>query len=184
MKRCPNCNLGYTDESLEFCLEDGTRLEIFNEATDEPPTVYSKSGAYTTTQTKTAQTSPNINNFGTWAETPNSQMNMQAQGENLPQTDTPPQSETDSFTTKFFGFAPIIVALAQNYWQWLYMTQYNSFKFPDFLWELNFYVWLILLVGGVLLGVTALRKNVNKSFAVVSLVILAVNFLLCIVPRR
>ena len=26
MKRCPNCNREYTDGSLEFCLEDGSRL--------------------------------------------------------------------------------------------------------------------------------------------------------------
>src|SRR6267378_3902647 len=26
MKRCPNCNRTYTDEALNFCLEDGTPL--------------------------------------------------------------------------------------------------------------------------------------------------------------
>ncbi|MFN2532662.1 MAG: hypothetical protein ABR555_15325, partial [Pyrinomonadaceae bacterium] len=31
MKRCPNCNRTYTDESLNFCLEDGTSL--VNDAT-------------------------------------------------------------------------------------------------------------------------------------------------------
>ena len=32
MKRCPNCNRTYTDEALNFCLEDGTPL-----VTDQPP---------------------------------------------------------------------------------------------------------------------------------------------------
>ena len=32
MKRCPNCNRTYTDNSLNFCLEDGTPL-----AADAPP---------------------------------------------------------------------------------------------------------------------------------------------------
>ncbi|HKG96362.1 MAG TPA: hypothetical protein VKA97_01015, partial [Pyrinomonadaceae bacterium] len=34
MKRCPTCNRTYTDLSLNFCLEDGTRL-----ASDAPPAV-------------------------------------------------------------------------------------------------------------------------------------------------
>jgi len=28
MKRCPNCNRSYTDEALNFCLEDGTPLVV------------------------------------------------------------------------------------------------------------------------------------------------------------
>ncbi len=32
MKRCPNCNRTYTDDTLSFCLEDGTRLLSVSDA--------------------------------------------------------------------------------------------------------------------------------------------------------
>jgi hypothetical protein len=190
MKRCPQCNLGYTDATIEFCLEDGTRLEPFNETADEPPTVWSNKstlGGKTTTQTRTAETFADNAKFASaWAGgQPNQsgQQNLQEKNENSPQTNEQPEAAA-SFTVKILALAPIIVALSQNYWQWLYMADYNSFKFPAFLWSVNFYIWLGLLVSGIVLSVFALRKNVNRNFAVVSLIILAINFLLCIVPRR
>lgn len=38
MKKCPNCNQTYTDESLNFCLADGATLVKFSD--DPPPTVF------------------------------------------------------------------------------------------------------------------------------------------------
>ncbi|HQU82098.1 MAG TPA: hypothetical protein PKY59_03185 [Pyrinomonadaceae bacterium] len=38
MKFCPNCRTQYTDDSLQFCLQDGTPLSVLNNA-GEPPTV-------------------------------------------------------------------------------------------------------------------------------------------------
>ena len=38
MKKCPNCNQTYTDESLNFCLADGSTLVKFGD--DPPPTVF------------------------------------------------------------------------------------------------------------------------------------------------
>ena len=32
MKKCPNCNKTYTDEALNFCLDDGTVLELLSDA--------------------------------------------------------------------------------------------------------------------------------------------------------
>lgn len=36
MKYCPNCRTEYTDNTLQFCLQDGTRLTAVS---DDPPTV-------------------------------------------------------------------------------------------------------------------------------------------------
>src|SRR5215212_6341565 len=37
MKKCPQCNRDYNDDSLSFCLDDGSEL-LFGAATDEPAT--------------------------------------------------------------------------------------------------------------------------------------------------
>lgn len=39
MKICPVCDQTYTDESLNFCLKDGTILTVSSERADPPPTV-------------------------------------------------------------------------------------------------------------------------------------------------
>lgn len=38
MKFCPNCRTQYSDNSLQYCLQDGTPLSIMNDS-PEPPTV-------------------------------------------------------------------------------------------------------------------------------------------------
>src|SRR5687767_2870400 len=48
MKRCPECRRDYTDETLNFCLDDGTRL-VDGPAPDEPSTaILSELGAVET----------------------------------------------------------------------------------------------------------------------------------------
>jgi hypothetical protein len=37
MKQCPKCNQTYTDDTLNFCLEDGEWL-IGDQRSDDPPT--------------------------------------------------------------------------------------------------------------------------------------------------
>jgi pimeloyl-ACP methyl ester carboxylesterase len=45
MKQCPHCGKSYADETLNFCLEDGSRL--FIDAREESPTaIYSVSGEF------------------------------------------------------------------------------------------------------------------------------------------
>ena len=39
MKRCPRCGQGYTDASINFCLNDGELLTQYEP--DEPPTLFS-----------------------------------------------------------------------------------------------------------------------------------------------
>ena len=41
MKICPNCDQTYTDESLNFCLNDGSTLKEMDN--DPPPTVFMES---------------------------------------------------------------------------------------------------------------------------------------------
>jgi hypothetical protein len=38
MKRCPQCNREYADDSLRFCLEDGTSLVASRTSVEPPPT--------------------------------------------------------------------------------------------------------------------------------------------------
>jgi len=39
MKCCPKCNIEYFDKTLEFCLEDGTRLVLNSTYQTETPTI-------------------------------------------------------------------------------------------------------------------------------------------------
>jgi hypothetical protein len=54
MKRCPKCNRKYEDDSLRFCLEDGSPLSALTRDVEPPateilpraqPTLKSESGA-------------------------------------------------------------------------------------------------------------------------------------------
>ena len=38
MKRCPQCNREYADDTLRFCLEDGTSLVALRTRVEPPPT--------------------------------------------------------------------------------------------------------------------------------------------------
>src|SRR5258708_33621085 len=38
MKRCPKCKRKYADDTLKFCLEDGTTLSVAARDGDPPPT--------------------------------------------------------------------------------------------------------------------------------------------------
>ena len=64
MKRCPSCNRTYTDETLLFCLEDGTPLVAADQTTaptimmpaEPPPTVAYDTGRVTAPQVQPAWT--------------------------------------------------------------------------------------------------------------------------------
>ena len=45
MLRCPVCERNYADETLNFCLEDGTRL-VANSFDDAPTAIFSDSGQF------------------------------------------------------------------------------------------------------------------------------------------
>ena len=188
MKSCPSCDLKYADDTLQFCLSDGTSLVIYSDDREEPLTVFAS-------ETKTAERSSlNQSQLNTASDRQSpiylrDTAQITAKPNSLPNIETktrvePEENPPDKLFVQALSFAPITVALMQNYWQWLYMTEYNSFQFPALLWNLHFYVWLLLLGVGAALCVLALRQNINRGFAVVGLVILAINFLLCLVPKR
>ena len=184
MKSCPSCNLKYADDTLQFCLSDSTELVVFATESEEPLTVFSS-------QTKTAERSwvdntnlvGNSQDLGNWGE----------QSETVLQANTSPNSKTNAQSEEtadnklyeqVLTFAPVTIALMQNYWQWLYMDRPNAFEFPQFLWSINFLVWLALLAGGGWLCFQAIQKDKGKGYAIIGAEVLAINLLLTFVPRR
>jgi magnesium-transporting ATPase (P-type) len=79
---------------------------------------------------------------------------------------------------------PMILALANNYWQWLYLSKSSFGDTFSFLISANFIVWFLLLVLGLISCFIAIKFGKNKGFAITALVILAVNLLLTIVPLK
>jgi hypothetical protein len=185
MKSCSSCNLKYADDTLQFCLNDGTQLVALSNELEEPPTVFS---SQTKTDERSRTTTTDINTSSINSVNLRDSIETATKSNVLPGAEpSRALSEADAnekLYSQVLSFAPVTVALIQNYWQWLYMAEYNSFQFPVLLWNLRFWVWLILLSGGAAVCILALRQNNNKGFAVVGLVVLAINFLLCLVPRR
>lgn len=189
MKNCPRCGLKYADDTMQFCLTDGTQLLPVSLEIEEPPTIVSGESTQTASAPNLPKTSIDEVSFATAATTPRN-ANLQSEpSESHVQPNTSQnvsvnrESNSDDISAQILTFAPIVVALMQNYWQWLYMTRFDSFQFPAFLLSVDFYVWLLLLVGGAVLCIFALQRGKNKGFAIVGLVILGINFLLCLVPR-
>jgi len=61
MKRCPKCQRSYNDDSLRFCLEDGTSLATITREAEPPPTaILSRE---TPTQKSSAPTIPSYPNL-------------------------------------------------------------------------------------------------------------------------
>ena len=62
MKRCPQCRRDYYDDTLSFCLEDGTPL-VYGVSNDEPQTaILSEPGAVATGfRGDEDQTGPQVN---------------------------------------------------------------------------------------------------------------------------
>lgn len=167
MKRCPKCNVDYFDNVLEFCLEDGTRLIA-------DPSVVTK------------ERLPNTINAETVAFE-RGRMPMGFQGAAVPDTVKEIIPETISQSpsvSKTLEVAPIVLALAHNWWQWLYLENQYVSSIASYILSANFLMWLVLLAGGVGVSLMALKKLRNKAFAYISLVILAINLILFLVPRR
>lgn len=166
MKSCPKCNAAYLDNTLEFCLEDGSKL--FTSKNENP------------TDAKTAVlndfSKPLPNDFGISKETilTNKQTYKLA---NI-------KEKVTYQGNKVVETAPVVVALIHNYWQWLYLEKANYSTTIAFLTSGQFSIWLSLLVGGVITSFIALKYGKNKGFAITGLVILAINLLLSIVPIK
>jgi|GEM_PF-1201215 len=181
MKRCPKCKLDYFDEILEFCLEDGSKLFTVT-TSGETPTVTRLNPSSPTTE-KTVNL-PYVKAPGTLPfETPNAAAHNQIVEKSGGSSDLLKEKVTDK-TFRILETAPIVLSLAHNWWQWIYLNNQYYSSLTGFLLSANFLMWLLLLTAGASISLLALKYSRNKKFAYTSLVILAINLLLFLVPKR
>ncbi len=175
MKRCSQCAAEYYDEMLEFCLEDGAKLFTVSKTLKDAPTI-TKSNAPDPFTEKTFN------------------LPYSADEKTLERVkpDEPPTIRQESSLIKerlaagykVLEILPMVVALSHNWWQWLYAANQTYSSISAFLISANFLIWLFLLAIGVGLGLLAVKRCENKGYALISLVMLAVNLILFIVPKR
>jgi hypothetical protein len=166
MKRCPKCNADYYDNMLEFCLEDGTRLT-------------SLSGAPATVAQPPRQTAADKT-----VSMPLSAPPKEQEVETVVAKVLVPTDNTELSQNKVLEIAPVVVALAHNWWQWLYLEKQYYSSFMDYVFSANFLMWLLLLAAGVAVSLYSIKRSERRGFAYAGLVILAINLILFLVPRR
>jgi len=175
MKRCPKCSIEYFDNTLEFCLEDGTRLASALSYETETPTV----------------TQPNKPNLST-EKTVNLPFSKPSKilefgGANdiqmIPQTALLKERVAQQ-SNKVLEIAPIVIALAHNWWQWIYLNNQYYSSLSSYVLSANFLMWLLLLAAGAAVSLFAVKRCKNKGLAFASLVILSINLILFLVPKR
>lgn len=166
MKSCPKCNAAYLDTTLEFCLEDGSKLLSLK---NENPT-----NAKTAVLNDFPKPSPN--NF----EISNETILRKKETDKLANI----KEKVTYQGSKVIETTPIVMALIHNYWQWLYLEKANYSTTIAFLTSGQFSVWLSLLIVGAITSFIALKYGKYKGFAITGLVILAINLLLSIVPIK
>ena len=166
MKRCPKCNADYFDNMLEYCLEDGAKL-------------YVASGARVAADTR-EQTSA-VGAAGPLAP-PTSEPTVVISNAQNEKTDI--AVGRDANTSFGIALTPLIVALAHNWWQWVYLEKQYVYSITDYLLSANFILWLLLLIGGALSGFYVFRNYRDRTYALIGLVVLAINLILFLVPRR
>lgn len=175
MKRCPRCTADYYDEIIEFCLEDGAKLFTVSRTLTQEPTAnvpfVPNHFSGETLHPPFASETKTIESVGSGA------------AQNTPQTDFN-NTEKSSATSRIVEVAPVVFALAHNWWQWLYVTNQSYSSVTGFLMSGNFLMWLILLTFGSGLGLLAVKRCQNKGYAFVGLVVLSINLILFLVPRR
>ncbi len=170
MKRCPQCKIEYFDEILEFCLEDGAKLVQF-------------SGSPTATKSNKPNpaTAETVNlPFSNVPETVDFKNAPVVVPDNL--TKLPEAVASQSY--RALEVAPIVIALAHNWWQWVYLNNFPYYSFTAYVASANFLMWLLLLAAGAAVGFLALKLCQNKGFAYASLVMMAINLILFLVPNR
>ncbi len=175
MKLCPHCNTNYSDQTLEFCLEDGTRLVSTNRSRTETPTM-------------TIPGELKIANQDTFnLPSPNQPETVAFQGAKNLQ----PTIETNLIKDKsivgsyrILEISSITISLTHNWWQWLYLNNQYYSSFSTYVLSANFLMWLLLLAAGTGVGVYTLKQSQNKIIPITSLVLIAINLLLFLVPKR
>jgi len=177
MKRCPRCSVDYFDNMLEFCLEDGTKLAVVSEtASSASP----KTGA-TGTRSTVAETISFESPIAPPALQPLEKPEIETVvTRGLVQEASPSSSNM----TRVLEIAPVVLALMHNWWQWIYLENEYVSSIASYIFSANFLMWLVLLGAGIALSLKALKSLQNKAFAYISLVVLAINLLLFLVPRK
>ena len=166
MKRCPRCNADYFDNMLEYCLEDGAKLFLAT-----VPNV----------ATGTREPASGLGAAGPLVTAPTSEPTVVL---NKPESVDAKVENTLADTSLLVTIAPTIVALAHNWWQWVYLEKQHVYSLTDYLLSANFVMWLLLLAAGILSGLYGLKHSKNRSYALIGLVVLAINLILFLVPRR
>lgn len=175
MKRCPKCNADYFDNMLEFCLEDGIRLTLLSKTEEEIGTItHSPSRNPSTAKTVNLPFSAPVSPF-----------RAESVEKNTPISATKKlETKVKDKSFQVLSVAPVIVSLLHNWIQWLYLSNQDHSSISAFLISPVFLAWLAFLISGGILGLLAVKYCDKKGFAYVSLVILAINLLLFLVPRR
>ena len=175
MKRCPKCNLNYPDETLDFCLEDGAKLIPGNKFETETPTVTRSNKQFSET-TKT---------LGLPFPVPEKIAGLRDEPPDQPIRQTTLLKEKAlEKGSKILEIAPLVIALAHNWWQWIYLANQYYSSLTNYVASANFLVWLLLLILGVTLGLVSLKRVRNRGFAIAGLITIAINLILFLVPKR
>lgn len=169
MKRCPKCSADYFDNMLEFCLEDGSRL-VF-----APQSAVATAPAISPAVTERTP--------GPIAERA-SQETVVIPAEMKRAAEAVPGPDQSSSAVRVVERTAVALALAHNWWQWLYLEKAYVYSITDYILSANFLMWLLLLGSGTAAGIYSIKKSRDKTFAVISLVTLAINLILFLVPRR
>ena len=173
MKRCPKCGADYFDNMLEFCLDDGVRLSRLDgtvTATSPPVELADRPSQETVVLAgRGAGSAPIAGRDDTETVVAGQQFDAQP---------------TAAAGGEVFAYSAIGVALAHNWWQWVYLENQYVYTIATYIFSANFLMWLMLLTGGVTLSLLALKQNRSSKLPYISLIVLAINLILFLVPRR
>jgi hypothetical protein len=169
MKRCPSCKAEYFEDRLEFCLEDGSRLERPGGAgnIDRP---YAG-------ETVPLRVSPPVPGAADSAET----VVLAEPEPTAVKAAAIPSLSTEHGWVEMTGLG---IALLHNWWQWIYLEKVYVHSIAEFLLSANFLMWLLLLAAGLAINIYALKRTGNKLLVAISLITLSINLLLFVIPRR
>lgn len=177
MKKCPKCHTDYFDNMLEFCLEDGAKLVFVSEAKTEVKTVAHEASANpSTAKTVNLPFASSVNPLDKKESAENKQPVLTATKKI--------EKSVKNTGIETLTIAPVVVALAHNWLQWVYLDNGKYGSISEFLISPNFLFWLFLLILGATIGMVAIKYCERKGFAYLSLIVLAVNLILLLVPRR
>lgn len=175
MKQCPKCKTDYFDNMLDFCLDDGERLLRLKQTDVD----------FKQTSPTQAETVVLDNQLNPTVFVP---PNVKTELHNAPATELQNKSEKikQRVTLQWLRtleIVPVVLALAHNYWQWLYLSRKSYYEFSSYFFSADFLIWLLLLILGFVFGIISLKYSKRKTFAITALVVLAINLLLSIVPK-